>query len=218
MRNCGELFLDVRENTGNVNNARFSDNKLFVLINQAMREIRRVVFLSNPTNCPFSKTTLIPLVGGQESYDLPTDIFSLSSIMDVKLTFNNSGIGTYTSRSLRRLSVAERAREGGYTIIDQKLYLAPVSDSTVYNNILLTYLPVHASLEDLDQVPDLPDICEEYLTWYLERRIQAMDSSTDVGMVTSFTEEQRNAIASIFSDSGSDPIYPPITDDTYINY
>jgi hypothetical protein len=218
MRNCGELFSDVRSNTGIANDNRFSDAKLFVLINQAMREIRRVIFLSNPTNCPFCVVKVVPLVSGQEAYDLPSDIFAVSSIVDVKLTFNNTGIGVYTSRSLRRLSVAERAREGGYTIIDHQLYLSPMSDSSVYNSMLMTYLPVHSALEVLSDEPDLPDVCEEYITWYMERRIQAINSSTDVGMTTSFTEEQRNAIGMLFADTGSDPIFPPIQDDTYINY
>lgn len=215
MKTCAQILAEVRFNAGKLNDTvNYTDARLLSILNHAVREIYKIVFISNPANCPLCKITTINLVSGQESYSLPSDIFAISSIADIRLV---SADGNYNSRPLRRLPVADRARDYGYVIINKKLYLSPMSDASNFSKIMITYLPSPDDLLLTDE-PDLPDACEEYIIDYMERRIQKNDSSSDLSVSISFTEEQKNMLIGIFGDVSQDALYPPITDDTYMSF
>lgn len=65
---------------------------------------------------------------------------------------------------------------------------------------------------------ELPDECEPLLTNFVERRIFSIDSSPDVADSSLFTNEEKELISMLFSQKDHDVKYPPVTDDTYINF
>ena len=64
---------------------------------------------------------------------------------------------------------------------------------------------------------ELPENCEPLLTSFVERKIQAIDSSSDLNSADVYTEEEKNTIRSLFAKSEHDAKYPSIVDDTYLN-
>jgi hypothetical protein len=156
----------------------------------------------------------MPIVNGQEEYALPADIFALSSITDIKLVDAQSG---RNSATLRRVPVSDRGRGFGYCVVNKSIFVSPVRYSGIFTHIKLTYMPTLTLIDDVDQIPDLPDVCEEYLTLYLEKKIQAVDSSSDLTVAVSFTKEQKDSLASLFSVNSSDSDNVPVTDESYLN-
>lgn len=65
---------------------------------------------------------------------------------------------------------------------------------------------------------ELLDECEELLISYVDRKIQKVDSSSDVQSSVLFTEEDRAVIESLMAENFKDSIYPAIVDTDYLNY
>lgn len=63
---------------------------------------------------------------------------------------------------------------------------------------------------------ELNDFCERFLTNFVERKIQSVESSSDVKVSASFTAEERSELTSIFSTGSLDAMYPPITSTDYL--
>lgn len=66
--------------------------------------------------------------------------------------------------------------------------------------------------------PDIPDEAESLLTSFVERKIYAVDSSPDIGDSEIFTQEEKDIILKLFEKKDHDVKYPPIVDDTYLNF
>jgi len=64
---------------------------------------------------------------------------------------------------------------------------------------------------------ELNDNLEALLTSYVERRIQLVDSSSDLGNIDIFTQEEKELITGLYKKSDHDTKYPAIVSDTYIN-
>lgn len=215
MMTAAEMIAEARFNA-NVNDTnKFNDTAMLRILNHAIKEVYKIVYRSNPANCPFCTIAEIILIEGQESYPIPMDIFALSCIYDMRMVENN---GNYSSRPLRRLPISARAREYGYSIVNKTFYISPKTDASVYQKILMTYLPNPIAIDTLTDSPDLPDACEEYLISYMEKKIQAIESSSDVQIATGFTQEEKVGLAEIFSVTSGDPDYPDISDETYVAY
>lgn len=65
---------------------------------------------------------------------------------------------------------------------------------------------------------ELLEECEELLISYVDRKIQKVDSSSDLASSTLFTEEDKAVIESMVSENFKDSIYPAIVDTDYLNY
>lgn len=63
---------------------------------------------------------------------------------------------------------------------------------------------------------ELPEFCEKFMLIYVERKIQSVESSSDLSAVNMFTVEEAQAIRDIFSLSSKDAMYPPITNTDYL--
>lgn len=63
---------------------------------------------------------------------------------------------------------------------------------------------------------ELMDLCERFLINFVERKIQAVESSSDVQIQASLTAEERTELTSIFSTGSADAMYPPITNTDYL--
>lgn len=65
---------------------------------------------------------------------------------------------------------------------------------------------------------ELPDECEPFLLTYVQRRILAKISSSDIQSESAFTSEERQDIQDLFLDNVSDALYPVSSDVDYLGY
>lgn len=63
---------------------------------------------------------------------------------------------------------------------------------------------------------ELIDFCERFLLAYVERKIQAVESSSDFGTTNLFTNEERQEMKDNLSQTSADTMYPPITNTDYL--
>lgn len=64
----------------------------------------------------------------------------------------------------------------------------------------------------------LPDECEPYLMAYVQRRILAKLSSSEISNEAAFTQEERADIEDLFKDNIGEPLYPVSHDTDYLGY
>lgn len=64
---------------------------------------------------------------------------------------------------------------------------------------------------------ELPDVCEGVLTSMVERAIQRTDASQEFTWASLVTQEQKAAILAVVAGAQHDVMYPPITDEDYLN-
>lgn len=66
--------------------------------------------------------------------------------------------------------------------------------------------------------PELPDEAEALLTTFVERKMNAIDSSPDIADTEVFSQDEKNLIMRLFEKKSHDVKYPPIVDDTYMSF
>lgn len=205
MKTLSELILDVRFSTNENDTNRFPDERLIKFFNDAQDQIQAIIFTMVSCNYPFDKRGTIPLISGQDEYNLPSDIYAYSAISSVR----------HNGELLDRLDPNELDGSRGYTILGKKLYIYPNNLSEKLSIIYTRKLP---RLEALSDEPELPSLCEGFLTEFVERKINAINSSIDVNNSSVFKNEDRELIANIFSKNNKSISYPPITNSTYLPY
>lgn len=89
------------------------------------------------------------------------------------------------------------------------------TSSTLINGAIGDYVVI--GLEATSH-SELPDVCEQILTNFVERKIQAVDSSEEIKDINFLTQEELESIKRLFVDVEQDVKYPPIADDTYLNF
>ena len=208
-----DLIEEVRFNTNNTDDNRYTDERLMKLFNSAQRQIQKVIYNSNPTNSPFAEEYQIPLTAGVNAYDLPEEIFAVASVRNVvPVTFNGKA-----TKALRRMSVKEINSQRGYYLRKNIISFAPTQLPSEYLTIVVTY---DAKLEDIVSVNDtilLPSTCEDFLMAFVERKMNYIDSSKDIGNSQIFTQEEKDEIISLFKEDIKEVKYPAIVDETYLN-
>jgi len=142
---------------------------------------------------------------------LPSDIYAYNAVTSVYKA-NNSD----TLAPLNKLEARERGIMTGYYLIGSKIGLSLMPTTSRINGMRVTYTKKLSSMESASDSPDLPSMCENYLTEFVERKVNAINSSADIGNSNVFTSEERGMIADIFAKNNSDIDYPPITDSTYL--
>lgn len=207
-----ELIDEVRFTKNQKSTGRYSDKRLELFFNSAQREIQRTIFLSNPENDTLSEQATVTIVGGQESYDLPEDIYSVNSVNAVLLVRNDGG----KPIPLRKLTYKERNKERGYIIFKNKLLVSPVPQSAD-SSLLVNYQRKLPNFDGMESSSELPESCEDYLMLFVERKIDYCESSSDISTSQIFTQTEKAEIAELFSEVNQDTSYPPIVDDTYIS-
>lgn len=206
------LIDEVRFTKDQKSTGRYSDSRLMKFFNSAQREIQRTVFLSNPENDTFSEQVTIQMVAGQESYDLPSDIYNTNSVNAVLMVQSDGG----RPHPLRKLTYKERTKQRGYIIFKNKILITPIpSDGNA--SILLNYTKKLVDFESVTDCSELPESCEEYLMHYVERKIDYCESSTDITSSNIFTANEKAEIGELFAETNQDTSYPPIVDNTYIS-
>lgn len=216
IRTIAELITEVRFNANKINSNRFTDEALIRFFDSAQRQIQMAIYNAYPQDAIFSKTKRIPVSLTQFEYSLPTDMLTPTSILVVKPERQNGTSGD----PLRRLSLGETSHDYGYFIANGKLNIAPPSllKNFANGNLAVTYANKLTRITSVGDTPSLPEICEEFMTLFVERKIHYVDSSEQVRDSQIFTEQEKQDIAKLFADSSRDAKHPPILNDDYMNY
>lgn len=293
MRRLELLIKDVRFITDNIDTTRYPSINLIKFFNDAQREIQSIITVNDSPGKWFIKSTIQNLVYGQEEYDLPTDIFALSYILDVGRAMNQGADIVYYP--LKMISDKELRREVGYVLSNNKLLLSPLPNVNLADGLRIKYVKQLPTLSIrvgqissftsgvsiqlgagfiTDQITDyddfitvvdingvikqseiratayntgtgliststtltgivagdyvvigkvatsnseLPDICESVLTSMVEKAIQKSDASEEFNWADLVSKEQRAAIIALVAGAQHDTMYPPITDEDYLN-
>lgn len=303
MRRVDLLINDVLFNTNKVNTNRFPPIRLVKYFNDAQDVIAGIIVANSKMPKFFIKEDFIDVVSGTELYDLPTDIYSQSSINSVARQFGESVTDPYYS-PLKMITEAERRIGAGYAIQGKKILISPLPSSNIGDGIRINYIKkpkklsirvgkiqslpasnkiklqagfVSEQIADYDDffcivdsegnyltdvngneiytgkslesfnvtsgvitttgvidtdaigkyvvlgkmstdTSELPDNCEKLLGDLVERKIQAVDSSSDVQIQDMLTKEEIIQIVDMFKDNDRDTKYPPVVDTTYLSY
>jgi len=210
VRSAGEILTEVRFMANIDKDNRFSDERLLAMFNSVQREIQRNIFLALPENDVFTKTKTYTLEAGVYEYSLPNTIYAQNSVNHC-LYFPVSG----SNRPLKKLTPKEYRKETGYFISNKKIVFNMSQSVVTGGTVVVTYTYKLPSLTSLDEVSDLPTVCEDYLMRGIERLVHYADSSSDVQMSQALTSEERDQINQLFAENFQDVQYIPITDDTY---
>ena len=191
MRTISEMISDVRFATNENDTNRFPDAKLLKFFNDAQDQIEALINISNFENSPLDKFYTISTTGA-DSYTLPTDIYSWNSV---------SGVYFKDGYKIPKGYKGQNTTNGYYYIVGNKLYLIPKLNGV---DIEVQYKPKLARLTTTADTPSLPSMCDAFMTSFVERKIQAINSSSDVSNSNVFTEEEKNIIIEIFSQNNDD--------------
>ena len=88
------------------------------------------------------------------------------------------------------------------------------TSSTIVNGAIGDYVVIGKRATSHAQ---LPENTEALLTSFVERRIQLVDSSSDINNADLFTEKEKELIIGLYSKNDHDAKYPTIVDETYLN-
>lgn len=89
------------------------------------------------------------------------------------------------------------------------------TSSTLVNGAVGDYVVIGA---EATSHSELPNVCEQLLTNFVERKIHAVDSSKEISDINFLTQEEITSMKELFVDVEQDVKYPPIADDTYLNF
>jgi len=213
-RELSKLIDEVRFNANCTDTNRYSDDRLILFFNSAQRQLQKVIFNSNPTNSPFQEMASLTLQPNVNSYELPDDMFAVASVRNVTpINFNGKA-----TNSLRKMTEKERNSQRGYYLMKNFIHFAPSSLGNEYSTIAITYDKVLEEITSVSDTIELPATCEDFLMAFVERKINYVDSSKDISNSQIFTAEEKEEIVAMFKEDIKDIEYPPIVDETYLNY
>lgn len=213
-RKLSKLIDEVRFNTNCTDTNRFSDARLLLFFNSAQRQIQKIIYNSNPTNSPFQEQIALTLQPNVNSYELPDDIFAVASVRNVTpINFNGKA-----TNSLKKMSEKERNSQRGYYLIKNFIHFAPSTLPNEYSTVAVTYDKALDEIKQTSATIELPATCEDYLMAFVERKINYVDSSKDISNSQIFTAEEKEELVAMFKEDIKDIKYPPIVDETYLNY
>jgi hypothetical protein len=202
-KDAAKLIQEIKRNVNKTNSNRFSTTDYIDFLNDAQKYIQMILFNAYPENNIFSTESVFDLVVEQYIYTLPADIYAISSINSVDV------IGY---PPMKKITAKERRTGVGYYVIGSEFRLAPVPQSSIVNGVSLIYTRKVIPLINLNDVSELPDVCENFLKLHVERRVSMVDSKKDNNRESMFTAKEEKALVELFADHCLDTKYPPITD------
>jgi len=205
MRQLSELISDVRFASNETDEERFPDERLLKFFNDAQDQIEALIIISNFENSPLDK--FATLQSGKKKYSLPSDIYAWNSVSNVRFV---------NGRKIPRGHINDFVDNFYYYIVGKEIYFSDTLD----NPVELLYKAKLPRLESTSDTPELPAMCESFLTTFVERKIAAINSSMDVQNAGVFTTEEKELITEIFSTNSSDQsnILELRETDYYANY
>ena len=215
-RSVSELIDEVRDNTNNKNKTRFTDAMLIRFFDSASRAIQMIIYNSYPQDPVFYDCDDITVENNKTLYRLPSAMLTPHSIYSI-VPIRSDGT---KSDPLHRLSLQEVGMEYGYILRGKNFQL---TTGSIVNLSSLTSLRVNYAkkwerITDLEQTPDIPEILEEFMTMFVERKIHYVDSSKDIMNSNVFTQEEKDNMSKLYADAARDPKYVPTGSDTYLSY
>lgn len=215
MRTIAELITDVRFTTNEKDENRFPDERLLAFFNDAQDQIEALILIANFENAPLDKIAYITATPDVKGYSLPSDIYAYNSVSSVRFkdgskvkkvtiherNVNNDYYNDYTTYST------------GYYIIGSKIYFTPKPSST--KEFEIVYKAKLPRIESVGDQPNLPSMTEPFLKAFVERKIIAINSSSDISNSTIYTEEEKSIMVEIFSNNSTDVNDIPVTRDDY---
>lgn len=141
MRRVEHLINDIRFNSNQTDRNRFPDIRLMKFFNDAQRAIQAIIFSSDTGGTVFDTDYTTDLVADQEAYDLPYDIYAVSSINSVGIAPNHiSAPENYRYVPLRQLTTKERRSQLGYIIKNNQVLVSPEPKSNITNGLRVSYV------------------------------------------------------------------------------
>jgi len=214
MRSLQELIDEVRHNTNNVEGSRHTDIDLLRYFNTAQRQVQRLIFNSNPTTPVFVKESVFTFQSGIKQYSLPQDLYAMGAIIAV-FPIRTGGI---ESEAIQRITEREQITKAGYYVKGKNIYLSAGSVGESVTQVRISYVKRLPSFTSVNDIPELPEETEDFLTSFVERKINYVDSSQDIINSNVFTTEEKQELIELFADTSSDIKYPVVSDETYITY
>jgi len=214
MRVLSELIDEVKFNCNIEKSAKFTDASLIRLFDAAQRQIRMVIHNAYPQDPIMAKIQLYNITSGTTFLTLPTDMLTPNAVHNVTPIRTNGAYG----ESLQRISLIERSTTYGYYLTNDKLYMNPSDyfERYVGSQLELTYAAILTRLTATTDVSELPTICEEYLIQWVEKKINHIISSKDLGNSQVFTNQQKQEIIALFADGQRDPKVPAAVNADYL--
>ena len=134
MKRLEHLILEARSNTSNKSTAKISQQDMVNHFNRAQDEIQNIAMSVDSAARILSEPYVFNMVQNQESYDLPSDIYSPNAISSVRIS---QGSGQFFP--IEKITEKERQRGYGYSIIANKIYISPIPKWTAGDQIEITY-------------------------------------------------------------------------------
>lgn len=138
MRRLELLINDIRFNSDNEQTTRFPSIRLMKFFNDAQREIQSMIIGADEIGKHFIGADTIDTVSGQESYDLPSDIFANSYVLSVGYSLDQSSLPYYTP--LDQISDRERGTRLGYVLRNSTLLMSPIPTVPMTDGIRVDYV------------------------------------------------------------------------------
>lgn len=137
MRRIELLINDIRFNVNQEDNNRFSDIRLNKFFNDAQKAIQSIIFGVDGDASVFDTIGYIDIVADQDSYDLPYDMYAVSSITTVAILYDNNGT-RYSPIS--KVTNKEEGIGYGYYVSGNKLMFTMKPSQSVTNGIKISYV------------------------------------------------------------------------------
>lgn len=141
MKRLEFLINNVRRTTNNKDDNKVTWYDMVDYFNRAQDKIKSIIFNSNNNNNIFNKVYTTSIVGGQEGYTLPSDVYGVNSISSVFLSTDGTSY-----KALDKISPKTENNAFGYYVMDNVLYLAPIPTESYTNGIRIIYNYILPSL------------------------------------------------------------------------
>jgi len=215
-RTVKDMISEVRDNTNNNGKSRFTDIMLMRFFDSASRHIQMTVYNAYPQDPVFYNFQDYTVEPNQTAFQLPSNMLgphTIYSIVPLRLDGSKSD-------PLHRLSLQEVSTEYGYLLRGRffEISLTSLVGLSSISKIRINYAKKWDRIDSVDSTPEIPEILEEFMTMYVERKINYVDSSADILNSNIFTSEERAAMVALYADMARDPKQVPTGQDTYISY
>lgn len=137
MRRLEQLIHDV-EFHSDEDSTRFNAMKYNKIFKDAQNEVQRIIVTSNPDGRFFPKDKSLDLVGEQEAYNFPSDVYSKNSVHTIAISSQFSDQDN-SMTPLRKITERERSKAWGYIPFGDTFLISPKPSQGRTNGLRVTY-------------------------------------------------------------------------------
>lgn len=171
----GEIFRRVQNIFGDTHGIQITEDMVVDWVNDACREA-----VMQGEGRILQTLSTISTVAGQADYELPNNLFALMSVYHLTES-------SYYFLTRLPVSAMDRQIDGwqgtaygtgtpqAYTVIGNKLYLAPVPSIATTDGIKLLYARWHTDVQSIEDSPDLPNYLHSYVEHFCMMKAYELD-------------------------------------------